>query len=77
MRRLDVHVHLLARDDAADLELVPAADEGEIVDQEQIALAFEARERGGAEARAGIGRAREFPRRVSQRRGVASGGQEL
>ena len=77
MRRFDVHVHLLARDDAAELELMPARDEREIVGEEQVAFTFEAGERGAAEIGPRIADPRELAGRVSDRGVVPGGSQQV
>src|SRR6185295_3709616 len=75
--RLDVHVHLLSRDDAARLELVAAADEREVVDNEQVAFALEAGERRRPEACPWIRAAGVLPRRIAGGGGVAGGREQL
>ena len=77
VRRFDVHVHLLARDDPAELELVTAADQREVVDDEQIPLAFETREGRRAEIGARIADSRELARRVAGRGVVPRSGEQL
>src|SRR5262245_6889309 len=77
MGGFDVHVHLLTRHDAARLQLMPAADEREVVDDEEIALTLETSERGGAEAGAREGGPGVLAGGIAVRRVVAGRVEQL